>query len=277
MLKGMIVKNISNIYRVQVDNKYYDCEARGKFRKKGITLLVGDFVLFDEQNKYILDILPRKNELDRPSISNIDIALLVTSVKKPDLSLYLLDKLLTVVYLKNVIPVICFTKLDCLDKKELKSIKNIKKYYEKLGIKVFNNQKLGKLLKYLKGKTVVLTGQTGAGKSSLLNAISPSLNLKTGEISDALGRGKHTTRHTEFYLIRDILIADTPGFSALDLKEFSKEDIRDAFLEFKSYQCEYKNCMHDKEECCKVKQAVEEGKILKFRYENYLKLKEGDL
>ncbi len=277
MLKGMIVKNISNIYRVQVDNKYYDCEARGKFRKKGITPLVGDFVLFDEQNKYILDILPRKNELDRPSISNIDIALLVTSVKKPDLSLYLLDKLLTVVYLKNVIPVICFTKLDCLDKKELKSIKNIKKYYEKLGIKVFNNQKLGKLLKYLKGKTVVLTGQTGAGKSSLLNAISPSLNLKTGEISDALGRGKHTTRHTEFYLIRDILIADTPGFSALDLKEFSKEDIRDAFLEFKSYQCEYKNCMHDKEECCKVKQAVEEGKILKSRYENYLKLKEGDL
>ena len=136
MLKGMIVKNISNIYRVQVDNKYYDCEARGKFRKKGITPLVGDFVLFDEQNKYILDILPRKNELDRPSISNIDIALLVTSVKKPDLSLYLLDKLLTVVYLKNVIPVICFTKLDCLDKKELKSIKNIKKYYEKLGIKV---------------------------------------------------------------------------------------------------------------------------------------------
>ena len=277
MLKGMIVKNISNIYRVQVDNKYYDCEARGKFRKKGITPLVGDFVLFDEQNKYILDILPRKNELDRPSISNIDIALLVTSVKKPDSCLYLLDKLLTVVYLKNVIPVICFTKLDCLDKKELKSIKNIKKYYEKLGIKVFNNQKLGKLLKYLKGKTVVLTGQTGAGKSSLLNAISPSLNLKTGEISDALGRGKHTTRHTEFYLIRDILIADTPGFSALDLKEFSKEDIRDAFLEFKSYQCEYKNCMHDKEECCKVKQAVEEGKILKFRYENYLKLKEGDL
>ena len=277
MLKGMIVKNISNIYRVQVDNKYYDCEARGKFRKKGITPLVGDFVLFDEQNKYILDILPRKNELDRPSISNIDIALLVTSVKKPDLSLYLLDKLLTAVYLKNVIPVICFTKLDCLDKKELKSIKNIKKYYEKLGIKVFNNQKLGKLLKYLKGKTVVLTGQTGAGKSSLLNAISPSLNLKTGEISDALGRGKHTTRHTEFYLIRDILIADTPGFSALDLKEFSKEDIRDAFLEFKSYQCEYKNCMHDKEECCKVKQAVEEGKILKSRYENYLKLKEGDL
>ena len=277
MLKGMIVKNISNIYRVQVDNKYYDCEARGKFRKKGITPLVGDFVLFDEQNKYILDILPRKNELDRPSISNIDIALLVTSVKKPDLSLYLLDKLLTVVYLKNVMPVICFTKLDCLDKKELKSIKNIKKYYEKLGIKVFNNQKLGKLLKYLKGKTVVLTGQTGAGKSSLLNAISPSLNLKTGEISDALGRGKHTTRHTEFYLIRDILIADTPGFSALDLKEFSKEDIRDAFLEFKSYQCEYKNCMHDKEECCKVKQAVEEGKILKSRYENYLKLKEGDL
>ena len=277
MLKGMIVKNISNIYRVQVDNKYYDCEARGKFRKKGITPLVGDFVLFDEQNKYILDILPRKNELDRPSISNIDIALLVTSVKKPDLSLYLLDKLLTFVYLKNVLPVICFTKLDCLDKKELKSIKNIKKYYEKLGIKVFNNQKLGKLLKYLKGKTVVLTGQTGAGKSSLLNAISPSLNLKTGEISDALGRGKHTTRHTEFYLIRDILIADTPGFSALDLKEFSKEDIRDAFLEFKSYQCEYKNCMHDKEECCKVKQAVEEGKILKSRYENYLKLKEGDL
>ena len=269
MLTGMIVKNISDTYTVKVKNELYECKARGKFRKDKLTPLVGDLVEIDAENHYILNIFERKNELDRPSISNVDIALLITSVKKPDLSLYLLDKLITSVTLKQVEPVICFTKIDLLNKEEKKNLKEIMKYYKKIGYHVYTNLNLSKILRYLKKKTVVLTGQTGAGKSSFLNLISPSLNLQTGKISDALGRGRHTTRHTEFFFVKDILIADTPGFSALDLETYSKEEIRDTFKEFSKYNCEFKNCMHVKEKNCEVKKEVEKGNILKSRYENY--------
>ena len=269
MLKGMIVKNISDTYTVKENKNLYECKARGKFRNKGLTPLVGDIVEFDPEQNYILDIMERKNELARPSVSNIDIALIISSVKKPDLSLYLLDKQITSVVLEKIEPVLCFTKLDLLNKKESKEIKKVMKYYKKLGYAVFTNWQVKKILKYLKGKTVVLTGQTGAGKSSLLNLISPSLNLKTGEISEALGRGKHTTRHTEFFLVKDVLIADTPGFSSLDINKHTKEEIRDTFLEFKKYTCEFKNCMHDKEQNCAVREACEKGEIMKSRYENY--------
>lgn len=269
MLKGMIVKNISDTYTVKESKNLYECKARGKFRNSGLTPLVGDIVEFDPEQRYILDIMERKNELARPSVSNIDVALIISSVKKPDLSLYLLDKQITSVSLENIEPVLCFTKLDLLSRKELKEIKKIMKYYKKLGYAVFTNWQIKKILKYLKGKTVVLTGQTGAGKSSLLNLISPSLNLKTGEISEALSRGKHTTRHTEFFLVKDVLIADTPGFSSLDINKHTKEEIRDTFLEFKKYTCEFKNCMHDKEQNCAVREACEKGEIMKSRYENY--------
>lgn len=269
MLKGMIVKNISDTYTVKESKNLYECKARGKFRNSGLTPLVGDIVEFDPEQRYILDIMERKNELARPSVSNIDVALIISSVKKPDLSLYLLDKQITSVVLEKIEPVLCFTKLDLLNKKESKEIKKIMKYYKKLGYAVFMNWQVKKILKYLKGKTVVLTGQTGAGKSSLLNLISPSLNLKTGEISEALGRGKHTTRHTEFFLVKNVLIADTPGFSSLDINKHTKEEIRDTFLEFKKYTCEFKNCMHDKEQNCAVREACEKGEIMKSRYENY--------
>lgn len=269
MLKGMIVKNISDTYTVKVDSFVYDCKARGKFRNTGLTPLVGDWVEIDEENSYILSIEERKNELDRPSISNVDVALIICSVKKPDLSLYLLDKLLTSITLKKIEPVICFTKIDLMSKNEQKELKKIRKYYQKLGYPVFTNQKVKKLIRYLKGKKVVLTGQTGAGKSSLLNQIDLKLHLQTGEISEALGRGRHTTRHTEFFFTHGILIADTPGFSAFDLDKYEKEQIRDTFPEFTSISCEYKNCMHLKEKNCVVKKRVEEGIILKSRYENY--------
>lgn len=269
MLKGMIVKNISDTYTVKESKNLYECKARGKFRNKGLTPLVGDIVEFDPEQRYILDIMERKNELARPSVSNIDVALIISSVKKPDLSLYLLDKQITSVSLENIEPVLCFTKLDLLSRKELKEVKKIMKYYKKLGYAVFMNWQIKKILRYLKGKTVVLTGQTGAGKSSLLNLISPSLNLKTGEISEALGRGRHTTRHTEFFFVKNILIADTPGFSSLDINKHTKEEIRDTFLEFKKYTCEFKNCMHDKEQNCAVREACEKGEIMKSRYENY--------
>lgn len=269
MLKGMIIKNISDIYTVKENRNLYECKARGKFRKDGLTPLVGDIVEFDPDNCYILDIIERKNELSRPSVSNIDAALIISSVKKPDLSLYLLDKQITSVSLEKIEPVLCFTKLDLLNKKELKDLKKIMKYYQKLGYAVFSNLQIKKILKYLGGKTVVLTGQTGAGKSTLLNLISPSLNLKTGEISEALGRGRHTTRHTEFFFVQNILIADTPGFSSLDINKHSKEEIRDTFREFRKYACEFKNCMHDKEKDCAVRNAVKKGLIKESRYENY--------
>ncbi len=269
MLTGIIVKNISDTYTVKVGNKLYDCKARGKFRNTGLTPLVGDKVEFDVDNLYIMRILKRKNELVRPSISNVDVALIVTSLKQPDLSLYLLDKEITSIILANIEPVICFTKLDLVTKEKLKEIKKLKKYYQSLGIKVFTNQRLRPLLRYLKGQKVVLTGQTGAGKSSLLNKVDANLNLKTGDISEALGRGKHTTRHTEFFEVKKIFIADTPGFSALDLRTYAKEEIRASFKEFTQYKCEYKDCMHVKEQNCEVKKAVEKGYILASRYENY--------
>ena len=269
MLRGKIIKNISNLYRVKVDNNYYDCTPRGKFRSEGFTPLVGDIVEIDEKNNYILNILRRKNELDRPRISNIDIALIVTSLKEPDLSLNLLDKELVSIILENIEPVICFTKLDMCNKKELNELKVLIKYYESLDIKLFTNQNLKELTNYLKDKYIVLTGQTGAGKSSLINKIDSSKNILEGAISKALGRGKHTTRHTQIYQIKDFYIADTPGFSSLSLKKYSKEEIKKAFREFNKVSCLYKDCSHIKEQDCTIKELVAKKVILKSRYDNY--------
>lgn len=270
MLEGKIIKNISDTYTVKTEKGNYECKARGKFREMGLTPLVGDNVKIDDKNNYILEIEERKNELERPKISNVDMALIITSIKKPDLSLHLLDKQICSILLSNIKPVICFTKLDLATREELKNLKKIRKYYHHIGIPTFTNKKTSQISKYLKGKFVVLTGQTGAGKSSFINKLDREKNLAVGEISEALGRGRHTTRHTEFYEIKNIWIADTPGFSSLDLKNYTKEEIRDSFPEFKEVECEYKNCMHEREENCEIKKKVEKGHILKSRYENYI-------
>lgn len=269
MLKGRIIKNISNSYTVKVNSKEFVCTPRGKFRDLGLTPLVGDNVEIDEENNYILNILPRVNELERPRISNIDCAVIVSSMSCPNLSLHLLDKELSSIILANITPIICFTKMDLINKEEENELKTIIKYYESIGIKVFRNDNLSPLKKYLKGKYLVLTGQTGAGKSSLINKLDYTKHIEVGEISIALGRGRHTTRHTEFHEVDDFYIADTPGFSSLDLGKYSKEEIRDSFLEFRKCTCEYRDCMHLKEKNCEVKRRVNEGKILKSRYENY--------
>ena len=215
-MEGKITRIISNLYTVTTNDKSYDCHARGKFRKDKLTPLVGDIVEFDCENNYILDIKTRRNSLDRPTIANIDSALIITSVKKPDLSLTLLDKQLVLCISNKIEPIIVFTKLDLLTKSELKKIKNLMKYYTNIGIKVTTNRNLYKLKRFIKNKTLVLTGQTGAGKSSLLNKLDKKLNLATNEISEALGRGKHTTRHVELFKYKTSFIADTPGFSSLD-------------------------------------------------------------
>lgn len=269
---GRIIKCISNDYTVLADDKTYLCKSRGKFRKLQLTPLVGDLVKFDEQQCYILEILPRKNSLVRPPVANIDQAILITSVRHPDFSSHLLDKLITVVEFNHIKPIICFTKLDLLEEKEKAKIEKIISYYREIGYEVFTNTEVKKIKGIFKQKVSVFTGQTGAGKSTLLNNLDSNLQIKTGEISMALGRGRHTTRHTELLSIEGGLVADTPGFSALSLEELSPEDIRDQFVEFNQYRhlCKYKDCMHRKEQHCMIKEKVEDGTILKSRYDNYL-------
>ena len=270
-MQGKIIKQISNDYTVKSD-KLYICKARGKFRNMKITPLVGDEVIFDEVDNYILDVLPRKNELSRPSIANIDKAIIITSLKKPDFSSNLLDKLLVIIEYNNIHPIIIFTKKDLLTENEYKSMLPYINYYKSL-YEVYMNDEIDKIKKIFKDNISVFTGQTGAGKSTLLNKLDKNLNLKTNEISNALNRGKHTTRHTELLKIEGGLVADTPGFSALEFIGMTKEDIRDNFIEFNKYrdECNFNDCMHVSEKKCKIKEKVLDGTILKSRYENYLK------
>lgn len=270
-MQGKIVKQISNDYTVKAD-KVYICKARGKFRNINVTPLVGDDVIISNEN-YILKILPRKNELKRPPIANVDNAIIITSLKAPDFSSNLLDKLLIIIEYNDIKPVIIFTKKDLLGEEEFKKIMTYINYYKSIGYIVYMNNEIDQIKKIFKNKVSVFTGQTGAGKSTLLNEIDKSLNLKTNEISKALNRGKHTTRHTELLEIENGLVADTPGFSAIDFNGMTNDDIKDNFIEFNEYkdECEFRNCSHTHEKKCKVKEKVADGTILKSRYENYLK------
>lgn len=278
-MQGRIVKNISNDYTVKAETgDLYVCKCRGKFRNMKITPLVGDHVVFDSENNYILEILPRKNELKRPPVSNISQVFIITSVKHPNFSSHLLDKLITIVEYNNIEPIICFTKLDLLEEEEVEEIEHIISYYQNIGYQVLRNTELETIKKAFKDKVTVFTGQSGAGKSTLLNQLDIDLKIKTAEISMALGRGKHTTRHVELLPMYDGLVADTPGFSSIDF-DMDESCIRDQFIEFEKYKdgCKYKDCMHVKEDHCMIKEKVEDGTILKTRYENYLKFIKGDI
>lgn len=270
-MKGQIVKIVSDLHIVSYNGKNYDCKCRGKFRKDRIIPKVGDYVIFDLDKKVIEEVLPRKNSFQRPSVANIDQAFLITSLRLPDFSLNLLDKLLVLMELHNVEPIICITKRDLLSNDELEKIDEVLAYYKNLGYQVIYNTDIDKIIKLLNNKTSVFTGQTGAGKSTLLNKLNPDWNLDTGEVSTALGRGRHTTRVVELFEIENGKVLDTPGFSALDFYEYNNEQIRDGFIEFKDYPCIYKDCMHTNEGECRVKIAVNDNNIMKSRYENYLK------
>ncbi len=272
-MQGRVIKQISNDYTVVLNNgEKVVCKARGKFRKMHITPLVGDIVLIDYNNKYILEILNRKNELIRPSIANVDQAVIVTSVQIPAFSSNLLDKLLVTIEYNNILPIICFTKLDLVDDEKRKDIDKYVAYYRKIGYQVYLNTD-EKIKEIFKDKITVFAGQSGAGKSTLLNKLDKNLNIETGEVSIALGRGRHTTRHVELLNVLGGLIADTPGFSALTFDDMSDTDIRDNFIEFNNYKdkCEYQDCMHQNELNCEIKRRVNSGDILLSRYENYLK------
>lgn len=269
-MQGQIIKINSDLHFVSYENQVYPCKCRGIFKKEHIVPVVGDYVLFNKEKKLIEKVLPRKNLFQRPKVSNIDRAFLITSLKLPDFSLNLLDKFIVLMEINKVEPIICITKKDLLTDDEFLKIKYYLDYYEKIGYKVIYNTELDKIKDLLNGVTSVFTGQTGAGKSTLLNKLNPNWNLEIGEVSKALGRGKHTTRVVELFEFFGGKVMDTPGFSSLEFKNYSKEQIKNAFIEFSSTPCIYKDCNHTNEEECLVKREVSENNIIESRYENYL-------
>ncbi len=265
---GKIININKDLYTVMVNDSVFPCYVRGKLR--GVKLTVGDDVIISSDTLTIEEVKPRKNSLVRPLISNIDKLFIVISTHIPEFSTYLLDKFLVLSYINNIEPVIIVTKLDICDKLEKREVIRCLKYYKKQGYKVFINKDIRKIKREMRGCVVALAGQTGAGKSTFLNRIDKSLNLKTGEVSTHLGRGKHTTRMVSLIPIKDALVADTPGFSSLEI-DATNEEIRNAFVEF-GFKCKYSTCTHVKDDGCFVIERVKKGVILRSRYENYLKL-----
>ncbi len=272
-MQGRIICINASIHKVLLENNtIIDCKTRGKLRNMDISPVVGDFVVVDTDKQVIEKVLKRKNYLERPLISNIDKLLIVMSTAIPSFSSYLIDKFLIIAKSNNIEPIIVITKTDMISFKEKIDVKKYIKYYRKIGIKTYVNKDVFKIKKEFKGSVVALCGQTGAGKSSLLNRIDASLSLKTGEVSLSLGRGKHTTRLVELLEVNQGLIADTPGFSSLEIK-IPRNDIKKYYPEF-NIQCKYKSCNHIKEDGCKVIELVNKNKIPKWRYDNYLKFLE---
>ena len=276
MSQGRIIKALAGFYYVEDDQQIIQCRARGKFRKDEIKPLVGDFVEYEvegDNDGYVMNVLPRHNCLVRPPICNVDQALIVSSCKEPDFSSILLDKFLLVIEHLGIEPIIIISKMD-LDEDE--SVKQYVKDYRQAGYRVYeisskDNHGLEELKTVFKDKVSVITGQSGVGKSSFLNALDINLKLETNEISKSLGRGKHTTRHVELLKMYGGYLGDTPGFSSLEL-EMTPEELAVAYHDFAqfSHECKFRGCLHDSEPNCGVKKAVEDGKISKERYEHYL-------
>ncbi len=274
MQRGLITKLIGGLYTVlDENNQSHELKARGKFRHINESPKVGDICQFDSE--FIKVIEERKNNLVRPPVANVDQAILINSAKEPNFSFNLLDRFLMLIENEDITPVIVITKIDLLTNEELDVLKKKMEYYEDFYDVTYLSSKtkenVHELNDLFKDKISVFAGQTGAGKSSLLNAINPELSLETNEISKALGRGKHTTRHSELLPIYDGLVADTPGFSKLDFYDIALENVPINFVDFfeLSNQCKFRGCTHLNEPKCKVKSEVEQGNILRSRYENY--------
>lgn len=280
MPKGQIRKALSGFYYVYSEGETYQTRGRGNFRVRDITPLVGDIVEFESgslKDGMLLSIYPRKNELVRPPIANIDIGVIVMSAIEPDFSTYLLDRFLVYLEGQEIEAIIYITKTDLLDESQKLEVENYKKAYQELGYTVImsdfpSEESLTRLLTVVKDKIVVFMGQSGVGKSTLLNQILPELKIKTGEISTALGRGRHTTRHVELIPVAGALIADTPGFSNVELVEIEEQNLPDLFREFLANrdECRFSGCLHLNEPGCRIKELVAEGEIMSYRYEHYL-------
>lgn len=279
MAKGQIRQSLSGYYDIFSEGKTYRTRARGNFRKKGQTPLVGDYVEFKADNEnegYVLKILERKNQLVRPPVANVDCAIVVTACVEPDFSSNLLDRQLVMLSENEIVPILYFSKVDMMDETTKERMLPVFDYYSKyyrtvVSEKDMADEELVSALLEEAGNVLVVMGQTGAGKSTLLNRLDPKLKLETGEISKALSRGRHTTRKVSLMDVKGHLIADTPGFSSFELREIKKERLSSLFEDFNEYspQCRFRGCLHLNEPDCAVKAAVLEGKILESRYENY--------
>ena len=284
-MHGKIVKGIAGFYYVHVvESGVYECKAKGVFRKEKMKPLVGDDVkieILDEQTKEgnITEILPRRNELIRPAVANIDQALVVFAVTKPKPHFNLLDRFLVMMESKGIPTILCFNKEDIAGEDEVNELKAV---YAGCGYPlVFTSAKnhwhIDEVKELLKGKTTAIAGPSGVGKSSIINVLQPEANMETGSISRKIERGKHTTRHSELFPIdADSYIMDTPGFSSLYVNDFEKEELKYYFPEFAPYEgkCRFHGCDHVHEPDCAVKEAVEEGAIHTIRYDDYIEMYE---
>ena len=282
-MQGKIVKGIAGFYYVNVvESGIFECKAKGAFRKDGIKPLVGDDAVIEvldekEMTGNIIEILPRKNELIRPAVANIDQALVVFAVTKPKPHYNLLDRFLVMMERKEIPVVLCFNKTDIASHPEIAELKEV---YTGCGYPVIftsakEEENISELKSLLKGKTTSIAGPSGVGKSSLINLLQSEVKMETGSISKKIDRGKHTTRHSELIVIgEDSYIMDTPGFSSMDLPGFSKEDLWTCYPEFVRFEpgCRFIRCSHIGEPDCGVKTALAEGKISQVRYDNYVQL-----
>ena len=274
--EGLIIKAISGAFYVQTPDAILPCKARGIFRKRGIAPVAGDHVRIEDDN--IIEILPRKNELVRPKAANIDLALMTVSTVQPVPNTYVLDKLITVCEFKQIEPAIILTKTD------LKKDDAFTAIYQNAGFTVIQTgegiENREEILSVMRGKVSLFIGNTGVGKSTLLNRLFPDLGLRTAAISDKLGRGRHTTRQVELYPVPGGgYVADSPGFSSVELEAYEpirKEELAECFREFKPYlgTCQFADCSHRREKGCAVLQAVNDGKISLSRHESYVMLYE---
>lgn len=280
MKTGRIIKSLSGVYRVDVNGQMYDTKPRGLFRKNKFSPIVGDVVDFEVENiteGYIHHVHERKNELKRPPVSNVDHLVLVMSAVEPEFSTQLLDRFLVIAHSYHMRPRILVTKRDITSPNMQNTILQTLKVYEKMG---YNTQfisvedHIGEVFTQWGEGLVVLSGQSGVGKSTLLNKYFPELDIETQHISKALNRGRHTTRHVELFERENGFIADTPGFSALDFNHIQKGEVKHYFMEINEYgeQCKFRDCNHINEPKCNVKNEIEKGNIARFRYEHYLQL-----
>lgn len=282
-MQGKIIKGIAGFYYVHAkDNNVYECKAKGVFRNRKIKPLVGDDVELDivDADKLIgniNDILPRKNELIRPAVANIDQTLVVFASLSPEPNFNLLSRFLVMMDWNDVPAIVCFNKSDQVDEAEIKRLTGI---FENCGAKVIvtsvlKNEGIEELKELLIGKTTSFAGPSGVGKSSILNGIFPDANSQIGDISEKINRGKHTTRHSEiFNVAKDTYIMDTPGFTSLECADIGDTELHYYFNEFAEYEgnCRFNGCVHVNEPDCRVKEAVAEGKISKVRYDIYLEM-----
>ncbi|MBP5159342.1 MAG: ribosome small subunit-dependent GTPase A [Lachnospiraceae bacterium] len=282
-MKGKIIRGVGGFYYVTADDLFtYECKARGVFRNESVKPLVGDNVEIEilsgeEKLANITKVLKRRNALIRPEVANVDQAMIIFAASEPKPNLNLLDRFLLMMRLQDVETVIVFNKKDKVTKSDLDSLYRI---YEKSGNRVIFSSALFSegieaIMDELKGRTTVLAGPSGVGKSSIMNTVNPDAAMETGDLSRKLKRGKHTTRHSELMMVcRDTFLVDTPGFSSLYVPDIEAGHLKDYYPEFEEYEdeCRFAGCLHLKEPGCRVKQAVEEGAISRSRYDNYVYL-----